>query len=795
MRIFLALAVLVYTGVSAAGNSKLDNQVSVTKPLTYLAAKSIDTLLPDLSGSFNGWDPSTRLEYEATQFTPAAPCSILGILHGVTSQSSGVSKQCSLFVWSDAGGSPGSILFGTAYTATSTSITPLWNWTGVQVSPPIYVTGAFWAGNKEWLQADPTTAFDMVSSLPVKYSVGSGWADDPYDYCHGVIVSYPSTGVPQIAASPIPLNMRIFPSSKSKSAPCFTPAKPLAENNPEYWDDIVPGEIIIGYNNKVNALTATYKELGIESKGVLSVRRNMGKDFILIKINGGIEEEKTFINSMKSNPNITSISPNRTGKLEFTPNDTWYGTYQWDKVNMNCPAAWDYGLGNTNTAIGILDCGIDYSHEDLVDRFTTTKGYDYISNDNDPAPGSGEEHGTGCAGVAAATINNSKGIAGVANARLYALRVATTTPTVAAVASGIQWCIDNNVKIISMSLSFSSNEAVLETKCNAAQSAGYILFAASGNDGLETIRYPAGYPSVIAVGSINKTNTRSSFSNYGNHIEIVAPGGTNSGTATDDIACPTPGNQYKTGWGTSLATPNTAGAAALVWSARPNLTNTELKNILTGTATDLGTAGWDKEYGYGKVNVQAAVLATGTTDEDIVNIQNLSAATGNLDVSNITYHSSWIISVSPVTFTLAPGNSQNVRVVVHDNLAAGTYYDTLFVTSNDPDNNPFLIPVVLAVTTAIEENPAITAQKLNFRTSPTVANKSLTISFNIPTARNISLKLYDATGSLVKTIADESKFSGNYNSTINTSDLSSGIYFVSLKAGDSRISKKITLIR
>ncbi|MFA5032115.1 MAG: S8/S53 family peptidase [bacterium] len=797
---YLFLAFLALVPATSAGRVPIllpNREMSNNTTILYPSSKgTTDTLMPDLSAPFDGLPSGNRVEFEATKITPASACSVIAVMHGVGGAAFG-SKPCSVFVWSDASGTPGTKLSGVSYTATYSSGT--WNWNTVMLPSPLYSTGAFWVGNREWTTPDPTTVFDhtTTSGYVAKWSTtgSSGWTTDTYEPCHAVVVKYLSTGAPSINVTPAYVIFQIDSNPPKSFASKVNPPA-ITENDPKYWENIVPGELLIGYKNSVDAKKASLKELGLTQKEVTSVNRDIGSNIIYIKTTANLEQEKALLKSLKSHSNISFVEPNRVGVLEATPNDPLFGTYQWDKVSMNCPAAWDYGVGNTSISIGIIDCGIDYTHEDLVDRFTTTKGYDYVSGDNDPAPGTGEQHGTACAGIAAATINNSKGIAGVANARLYALRAATTGVDVAKVAQSIQWCIDNGVKIISMSLSFDNSDATLQTKCDAAWTAGIILFAASGNNGQEVTRYPAGYSSVIAVGSIDTFSARSSFSNYGSYLDLVAPGGTHAGGAqTQDIACPIPGNQYTTGYGTSFATPNAAGAAALIWSLKSSLTNQQLRTLMENTATDLGTAGWDKQYGNGKVNI-AAALAGGTIapDTGIINVQNQGGATADLDVSNITYKSSWVQSVSPKTFTVSVGSSQAVTIIVQGSLHTGYYYDTLSIISNDT-HNPYKVPLILRVgDVGIEESEA-SIQRFDFKVSPNPTSKFVFVNFNIPASSNVTLKLYDATGRMVKTIVDNSKFSGDYNAKISTSGLSSGIYFVSLKAGDTRISKKVTLIQ
>jgi len=179
------------------------------------------------------------------------------------------------------------------------------------------------------------------------------------------------------------------------------------------------------------------------------------------------------------------------------------------------------------------------------------------------------------------------------------------------VALGIQHAVDSGAKVISMSLGSYLFSTTLQIACQYAWSNGAILVAASGNDGLPLVNYPAAYPEVIAVGSIGGTDELSSFSNYGAEQELVAPGENILSTMptypvylTTTYGIP---QDYAYLSGTSMATPHVAGVAALTWLTHPGYTNNQIRGILNGTAIDLGTTGWDKYYGYGKVDAYNAV--------------------------------------------------------------------------------------------------------------------------------------------------------------------------------------------
>lgn len=761
-----------------------------------LSKGTVDTLVPDLNSPYYIFSSAYRKAYKATKFTPQLPCTVKTIYVGAGGSKAGT-KSCSVFVWAD-GSVPGSRLFSGIMTLKADSANYLY-WNAFNLPTAIRVSGSFWAGNKELDTLFPTLGFDEAMSFPSQYSNnGTSWiAGDSIllDYMNAAVVKNEVAGVADISASPRPLILHIDSSSKSKiSYHNYTPAPRLTDADETYWKDIMPGEIIIGYTNSVDVKEASLKELRLSGKGVSIMDEELGDNCILVKVSGGLEEEKAFLRGMKGDLRVRFIEPNWIYKVFVNPNDTYFNSYQWDKKSLKAPEAWNYGWGSTAIAIGIIDQGIEYTHPDLSARYATLKGYDYFSNDADPKPESGEQHGTHCSGNAAATINNSTGVAGMANARLYALRALSTGGgTTTAIGNSIQWCINNGVNVISMSFGGPSYSSFVDGKCQTAWGAGLILFAASGNDGADTVMYPAGYNNVLAVGSIGQSNTRSSFSDYGSHLKFVAPG--------ENIWSTVPGGSYQgTGWsGTSMACPEAAGGAALVWAAKTTLTNAQVRDILINTATDLGTAGWDKYYGYGKFNLEAAVIAaSGATatpaDTGMITIYNSPSATGNLSVDSITHKATWIKSVSPTSFGVVPGESKGITVIVEAKLSTGKYYDTLWAYSNDPDNNPYPMPIWLLVgNVGIEEQGTVSSEQLTVKANPFI--QSTVISYQIAMKSKVSLSVYDLSGRVVRTLADGERKVGEYKVDLNANGLSAGVYFVKLKVNDFKETQKIVLMK
>ena len=279
--------------------------------------------------------------------------------------------------------------------------------------------------------------------------------------------------------------------------------------------------------------------------------------------------------------------------LYYTPNDPRWDE-QWGPQSIKCPEVWPIEKGSLCVLLAIVDTGIDYNHEDLTHY--VAGGYDFVNDDNDPWDDHG--HGTHCAGIAAATMDNSIGIAGVAQVGIMAEKVlnAFGSGTIYNAALGVTDATDVGADVISMSFGSSGNSAEMANACQYAWDAGVILAGAAGNNGGTPVKYPARYDTVICVGSIGKTDIVSGFSQYGAEMELVAPG--------ESILSTTPGDSYASWSGTSMATPHVAGVAALVISRFPSWTNSDVRMDLQDTAKDLGPTGWDVHYGFGKVDAR-----------------------------------------------------------------------------------------------------------------------------------------------------------------------------------------------
>jgi len=362
----------------------------------------------------------------------------------------------------------------------------------------------------------------------------------------------------------------------------------------------VPGRFVVGF--EPGAADAGCQWITQQGGDVVRVDDACG--FIVADFRDARDGQ--LIESASRTSGIRYFEPDLRVSAAGLPNDPYFIPYQWDKWVMYADQAWDIVGGTLDVKVAVVDEGVDYEHPDLAADFKTNElGYDFIGNDNDPRPDDPSipeaSHGTHVAGIIAATRNNNEGIAGWSLVQLVAVRVLddSGSGTTDVVASGVRWAADHGARIINMSLTSSQYSTPLAEACRHAESAGVLMVAASGNEGREAIGYPAALGECIAVGATSTDSRLASFSNYGAEQEVVAPG-------SNILSC-VPGRQY--GWldGTSMASPQVAGVAALVLARDYGLSASEVRAVLDASAIDMGVAGRDIQYGYGLINAKRAV--------------------------------------------------------------------------------------------------------------------------------------------------------------------------------------------
>ncbi|MEM7305006.1 MAG: S8 family serine peptidase, partial [Pseudomonadota bacterium] len=314
-------------------------------------------------------------------------------------------------------------------------------------------------------------------------------------------------------------------------------------------------------------------------------------------------------------------------KLAAAVNDPFL-SQQWALSKMRVKQAWELSRGSNRIKIAILDEGVQTSHPDL--RGKIVDPYDAITNTNNQEPNAWDGHGTACAGIAAAITNNRQGIAGVApNCMILPVRIAQgrqnapgwiTNTTI--IARGIYMAVNRGADVLSNSWGGGAYNATIRRAFQYAithgrAGKGCVVISAAGNSDVRRISYPAKYPESLACGASNQWDQRKSRtsrdgetwwgSQYGPELDFLAPG---VKIYTTDIRG---GGGYGSGDyvpnfnGTSSATPNAAGVAALILSIDPHLKHWEVADILKLSARDLGPRGRDDQHGWGRIDALKAV--------------------------------------------------------------------------------------------------------------------------------------------------------------------------------------------
>ncbi|WP_022794977.1 S8 family peptidase [Marinococcus halotolerans] len=317
---------------------------------------------------------------------------------------------------------------------------------------------------------------------------------------------------------------------------------------------------------------------------------------------GSVEHEFQYMNvlemnipskavqALENNPNVAFVEKNKDVEIsaEYIP---------WGVDYVEAPSIQETGITGQGADVAVLDTGISDNHFDL----TVTGGESFISYEPSPFE-DGNGHGTHVAGTIAA-LDNGSGLIGVANnTQLHAVKVldSSGSGSLSTIIKGIEWSISNDMDIVNMSLGTASGAESLEMASDNAEEEGIFMVGAAGNSGTDgannTIGYPARYDSVMAIGSIDRYEDRSSFSSVGEELEVMAPG--------SSITSTYPGQNYATLSGTSMAAPHVSGAAALMLDQNPSLSNEEIRLQLNNTADPAGDSFY---YGNGIIDLPEAI--------------------------------------------------------------------------------------------------------------------------------------------------------------------------------------------
>ncbi len=386
------------------------------------------------------------------------------------------------------------------------------------------------------------------------------------------------------------------------------------------WD-VIPGEVIINYKSSAAINKKTIEQLNSIGLAVEQLEKETEKKFKKINPSNIYRYNTPNIFIGKFDPNqlekILNFLSKDTLVQEFEPNRktiskaTW-GTPDpddpllplWGMERIGSSVAWEF-QSSAISSIRVAICeGTQFwvDHPDLNEQVSSVQnGPNTIIAD----------HPTHVAGTVAATGNNNIGVAGVANVEIISL---DNTGTLTDFIQSISWALNNDIQVINMSFGFcedsncdpcqyaESSNAVQNAINNASEE--IVFVGSAGNDSCEIdddgdLPIPAGYDNVIAVSALNQFDNIASFSNFGEYIDLTAPGvGINSTVL----------NGYESMPGTSMAAPHVSGAAGAILSINPNFPAKSIVRLLKLTAEDIGPNGEDDSFGHGVVRVDNAIF-------------------------------------------------------------------------------------------------------------------------------------------------------------------------------------------
>jgi subtilisin family serine protease len=476
--------------------------------------------------------------------------------------------------------------------------------------------------------------------------------------------------------------------------------------------EYAPGRVIIGVEKPSNDVIAA-----VRSRGGTIVQQIPQINALIVQVKVGTEA--AFAESAKRIPGVRYAERDGIVRALYTPTDPSWGS-QWNMRIISADKAWDIHKGDPAFKVAIVDTGVDYNHEDLAAHYVSG-GYDWVNNDANPMDDN--RHGTHCAGIAAAVMDNSLGVVGVAQVGIWAEKVLNSLGSGSSsnVANGIIHATNGGVKVISMSLGGGSSRA-LSDACAYAWNNGVLLVAAAGNNNRNIDSrpsYPASYSTVVAVAATDSNDKKASYSNYGFKIEVAAPG--------SNILSTLPGNSYGSLSGTSMACPHAAGLAGLIWSYDMSMTNQDVRNRLHQGVDDLGTPLRDQYFGYGRINAYKALVPTTLVDQHTYSFSIASGGsysqTSSLNddyygtTTGTGYVDQFTMTVTGATLghiEIAAANTGNTiavirpsdlrcvyatapnKIVVDMNFPAGTYVFTVAYVK--PNNGAFPATYTITVT-------------------------------------------------------------------------------------------------
>jgi len=394
-----------------------------------------------------------------------------------------------------------------------------------------------------------------------------------------------------------------------------------ADGLPRYF---LPDELTVQFRDDVDPASA---ERVIRQRGSEIVIRQRTPGYYTVSVPAGQGLFAT-IRGFADQPEVAFAEPSEAGfndALPYLPDDADFpqlwgmrntgqsvnGTAGTPGVDIDATTAWDLHRGDPDVIVTVIDTGADLDHPDLQANLLPrgTEDWDFADS-GDPSPDDSDVHGTHVAGTAAA-VDNVTGVIGVApRCRVMPLRVDLRAGMNQNRADAINYVRQQATAnpsrryVVNCSWRTSGDHAGVRTAITNAVAANVVVVFAAGNANVNTDvtpQYPGVYPQVIAVAALDQQGLKASFSNFGGNVDVCAPG--------VNIFSSMPDDTHGFLDGTSMAAPHVTGLAALVWSAAPNLTNAQVRQIIEDTCDDVDALnpGFPRQLGRGRINAFRAV--------------------------------------------------------------------------------------------------------------------------------------------------------------------------------------------
>lgn len=461
--------------------------------------------------------------------------------------------------------------------------------------------------------------------------------------------------------------------------------------------EFAPGEVLVQWRADVPR-AEVQSLLASERIELLETITSLRVDRLRVPVG----QELALIARLNADPRVVYAEPNYLARAAGVPNDPGY-QQQWNLERVAAAAAWDATTGDPGLTVAVIDSGADLNHPDLKDRLVY--GWDYVGNDS--APDDEYGHGTHVAGIIGAITNNGIGVAGMSwqsKLRVYKVLDQDGWGTYANVASAIVSAQGSGARIINLSLGGTSPSQTLLNAVDAAYRAGILLVAAAGNDGTNSVRYPAAYTQTVAVGATTAQDQHAWYSNFGPAVDLAAPGGLDNAQIYSTLP-----NGYGWRYGTSMSAAHVSGLAVLVWAIAPTLSRDEVFQILKDTADKVDASrypyvgGRNNYLGYGRVNANMAVrqamppgLIASPADLNVLASPGLPTTARVILLTNPSRQPiSWTASVLAGAFwlSLEPPTSGSIaypataRLTLNINatgLSPGTYWGLVRINGTSP---------------------------------------------------------------------------------------------------------------